>query len=610
MTDPPVPQATTALARRSPDALRRAPEFYPEGHAGPELATVLFGAPIAGALGSSALLALVFGTGGLGAAVAGMFTVPLTIAFANHRLTNRGKASLAAARASYLRDTAQGLAALETVAQSGALPEVRLEAAALVALHRVEQGDVRGAIDTLSIQEQDIDKARRRRNWEVGLRGELLRSILAWLSPGSFAESGVAPSDAFNEKDIDEDGRALLALLRVLERAAEPDEGALAQSWRDSRGTDLQQRFPTLHIIGLGVASERLHHLLDALHERLDGDRGDHFRDVLRQLFPRMQLLDASGYREASLEEPVAMTRTLAVAAPKAVVALAKQNDAIAPTSEAPATFGATYTGILMVCSALGLAGGSVAVGALVGVFMSIYFGTPIAAIWGSRRTQTLRRAHRIAPLASLLPAPPEPWLVECASGPPGPVARTSGYRKLLPIPEGTMVVYVAVAQAHEALQRLEHDEAWQHVAWWFEGFSGRLQHDESMYGAGSALVRVATLTGHLADARRLMSVLPERGNEWDTAQSRTAWGNAPFATRLADALVLAAEGEWDMVRARVEWALQSAPVYLSEQDRALYELLVYKAAKTGVSISWPLPSSDPSAKTWASAVWPQDVSS
>ncbi len=607
MTDPPVQQASTALARRSPDALRRAPEFYPEGHAGPELATVLFGAPVAGAIGSGVLLALVFGTGGVGAVVGGMFTVPLTIAFANHRLTNRGKARLAAARMSYLHDTARGLAALETVAQSGALPEVRLEAAAHVALHRIELGDVRGAIDTLSIREQDATKFRRRRNWEVGLRGELLRSILAWLSPGSFAESGVASSDGFNEKDIDEEGRALLALLRVLERAAEPDDGALAQSWRDTRGTSLQSLFPTLHIIGLGVASERLHHLLDSLHERLDGDRGDHFRTVLRQLFPRMQLLDASGYREASLEEPVSMTRTLAVAAPKTVVALAKQSSALEPSSEAPATFGATYAGILAVCAALGLAGGSIAVGAVIGVFMSIYFGTPIAAIWGSRRTQALRRAHRIAPLAALEPLPPEPWLVECASGPPGPVARTSGYRKLLPIPEGTMVVYVAVAQAHEALARLEHDEAWQHVAWWYEGFSGRLQHDESMYGAGSALVRVAALTGHLADARRLMSVLPERGNEWDTPETRTAWGNAPFATRLTDALLLAMEGEWDMANSRMQWAREAPPAYLSERDRALYELIAYKASKAGVSISWPHASADPSAKTWASAVWPKD---
>lgn len=606
MTELDVPPATTALALRSPDALRRPPEFYPEGHAGPELATVLFGAPAAAAIGSGVLLA-VLGTGGIGAVVGGMFTVPLTIAYANHRLTNRGKAKLAAARMAYLRDTASGLAALETVAQSGALPEVRLEAAGHVALHRIEQGDVRGAIDTLSIREQDAGKFRRRRNWEVGLRGELLRSILAWLSPGSFAESGVAPSDAFNEKDIDEHGRALLALLRVLERAAEPDDGALAQSWRDTRGTGLDGLFPTLHIIGLGVASERLHHLLDALHERLDGDRGDHFRNVLRQLFPRMQLLDASGYREASPDEPLSMTRTLAVAAPKEVVALAKLNTTAEPRSEAPAAFAATYSAVMALCAAAGLAGGSVAIGGVVGVFMSIYFGTPIAAIWGSRRTQRVRHAHRIAPLAALEPRPPEPWLVECASGPPGPIARTSGYRKLLPIPEGTMVVYVAVAQAHDALARLEHDEAWQHVAWWYEGFSGRLQHDESMYGAGSALVCVAALTGHLADARRLMSVLPERGNEWDTPATRTAWGNAPFATRLADALLLAIEGEWDMVQTRLEWTLQTPAVYLSQRDRALYELIAYKASKAGVSLSWPLESHDPSAKTWASAVWPKE---
>lgn len=127
------------------------------------------------------------------------------------------------------------------------------------------------------------------------------------------------------------------------------------------------------------------------------------------------------------------------------------------------------------------------------------------------------------------------------------------------------------------------------------------------MYGAGSALVRIAALTGHLADARRLMAVLPERGNEWDTAATRSAWGNAPFATRLTDALLLALEKDWDSARSRLEWALQSPAVHLSEQDRALVDLLVYKASEAGVSTSWPLSSQDPAAKTWASAVWPKD---
>ena len=120
------------------------------------------------------------------------------------------------------------------------------------------------------------------------------------------------------------------------------------------------------------------------------------------------------------------------------------------------------------------------------------------------------------------------------------------------------------------------------------------------------ALVRIAALTGHLAEARRLMAVLPERGNAWDDPTNRSSWGNAPRATRLVDALVLALEGEWELARLRLEWAMESNPVFLTERDRALYERLAYAASKAGVDIRWPVPTRDPKAKIWASAVWPK----
>lgn|GEM_PF-2062214 len=605
MAEGEVPNATTALARRSPNALRRAPEFYPEGHAGPELGAVLLGAPVAGALGVGLSLAIL-GVGALGSLAGGLFAVPISMMLAHNRLSNRGKKQLATARALYLQERARGVVALESVAQSSALPEVRLEAAAQLALHHLERGDVRSAIDALSIHEQDASKLRRRRNWEVGLRGELLRSILAWLSPNSFTESGCASSDAFNERDIDDSGRALLAALRVLERASEPDDGRLANAWRDARGTALPRMYPMLHTIVLAVAAERVHHLLDPLHERLDADDGQLRRTVLRQLFPRMQLLDASGYREASPDEPVALAHNVAVAAPKPVVALAKHSDGVVPSSEAPRAFAATYATLISTAAFIGLGAGSIGLGAVFGLFASIYFGTPIAAIWGSRRTQAKRRAHRIEPLASLTPAPPQAWLTECASGPPGPITRSSGYRRLLPIPEGTMVVYVAVAKAEDALVRLELAEAWQYIEWWFEGFSGRLQNDDAMYGAGSSLIRVATLTGHLAEARRLASALAERSNEWDSPANRTLWGNAARAVRLADALLHGLEANWEIARSRVAWALEAPPVFVSMTDRALYARLVREASSAGVVIDWPLPAPDPSAAEWAESIWPR----
>ncbi len=468
---------------------------------------------------------------------------------------------------------------------------------------------MRGAIDALSIHEQDAGKYRRRRNWETGLRAEALRSILAWLSPGSFTESGVAPSSAFDEVGIHEqgvhdEGQALLSVLRLLERASEPDDGAIAAAWRDARGTGVSRMYPTLSTIALAVAAERVHHLLDTLHERLEGDRGPHYRTVLRQLFPRMQLLDVGGYRQASADEPLALPGATAVAAPKALVKMATALDLAAPRSEAPFTFAATFGTMLAVSFAGGLLGGSVLIEGVVGAFLSLYFGTPTAAIWGSKRTQAKRRAHRVAPLAALQPTPPNPWLVECASGPPGPVTRSSGYRRLLAIPEGSMVLYVAVAKGEDALRRLELEEAWSHIAWWFEGFSGKLQHADPLYAAGSSLVRIAALTGHLAEARRLLTALPERGNEWDTAETRTVWGNAPQAVRIAAALALAMEGAWELAASRLDWAGAAQPVFLSEHDRALYDELTARSAAAGVPAVWMHACTDPSARTWAADLW------
>ncbi len=564
---------------------------------------MLFGAPAAGGFGVGTLLA-VLGAGSIASVLGGALAIPVALFIANDRLSNRGKKQLLAARHAYALDTARGLAALETVAQSGALPEVRLEAAALVAEHHLELGDVRGAIDALSIHEQDAEKLRRRRNWETGLRAEVLRSILAWLSPGSFTASGVAPSEAFDEQGIHDEGRALIAVLRVLERASDPDDGALASAWRDARGTGVSRMYPTLSTIALAVVAERVHHLLDPLHERLEGPRGEHERGVLRQLFPRMQLLDAGGYRQASAEEPLSVQGAIAVAAPRALVKLAQSSDLPVPRSEAPLTFVATFGALVLTSIVAGLAGGSVLIGGLIGFALSIYFGTPFAAIWGSRRTQAKRRAHRIASLAALEPAPPEPWLVECASGPPGPVTRSSGYRYLLEIPEGTMVLYVAVAGGEDALRRLELEEAWSQVRWWFEGFSGKLQHADPMYGAGASLVRIAALTGHVAEARRLLTALPERGNEWDGPQNRTAWGNAPRAVRLADALVLGLEGAWELAASRLDWARAGQPIHLGEHDRALYEELTARSGSAGVPASWTHPCSEPSVRAWAGELW------
>ncbi|MEM6293865.1 MAG: hypothetical protein AAGA54_21495 [Myxococcota bacterium] len=595
---------TTALAKRSPDALRRAPTFYPEGHPDAALAIVLGAAPVTGGLTVATAVALV-GGGVVAAALLGGFSAVLAIYLAHKRLSVYGQTALANARGLYARDPVRGLEALRKVAHSRALPEFRLEAATDLAEARLGHADIRGAIEALTIHEPDAKNARRRRNWEAGLRGEVLRAILSWLSPGSFVDEGVAGSDAFDEASADPHGVALLSMLRVLERASEPDDGELDAAWRNLRSTALGSLYPLLYVIALAVAAERLPHLQDEFHERLEADEPGQLRDVLRQLFPRMHLLDGGGYRVAAAEEAFESETAIAVPPPPELTALADPHSLVAPGSEAPMTFLATYASVITLATGMGFGIGSGWIGFFLGLFSCVYVGTPIAAIWGSRRTQAKRRAHRVQPLADLVPRPPQPWLEECASGPPGLVARSSGYRKLQDLPPSTMVLCIAVAKAEAALERKDADEAWNLVSWWFAGFSGKLSDVEPLYGTGASLVRVAALSGHLADARRLVAVLPERlGNEWDSPANRTTWGSADFAVSFAGALVSALDGAWDMTRIRLELAFAAPRVYLALKDEALLDAIIRRAQEHGVHVN--VPPIDTTMRGWADAMWPK----
>ncbi|MEM7158511.1 MAG: hypothetical protein AAF799_37070 [Myxococcota bacterium] len=602
---------SAALALRTPTALKRAPSFYPTGHAdGWKVFTVAFGAPIA--VGTA--IALV-GSGiglGVGAAALGVLASPFGTLGAHHWFSARGKSNLRRAQQLYAHDTARGLAALQRVAASGALPEIRLEAAARVAIDALSRGDVVAAIEALSLREQDIDAFRRRRNWEAGLRAEVLRSILAWLSPGSFTDSGVASSEDISDAEADTEGAALLAALRVLERASEPDDGPLAIAWSDVEGSTLEAELPTLHMIALAVTAERLHQLLDDFHDRLRRDGSGNYRQLLRRLFPRMQIIDEGGYRHMSPDDPVGGATSLAVVAPTELQELAQPIAAdLVPASRgtAAATLLTTYGIVFAASTVLTLAaGGPGFVGALIGFAANIYVGTPFGAIWGSRRVQRRERERRVAPLARLSPPPPAAWLTECASGPPGPVTPTSGYRRLVEIPPSQMVLYLAAMKGEQALARGDLDEAWARVEWWFAGFSGKLSDPDSLYASGSSLVRIAALSGRLTAARRLLSVMPEVGNKWDDALNRTVYGNAPRAVGLAAALVAGLGGQWDAVNRHLSNARFGKAVHIPPRDEALIAELVRRTRAHGAQADWNIPHASRMDRGWLEQIWPEDV--
>ncbi len=537
---------------------------------------IAFGAPVGLAL-TVAVAGELLGLG-LGSYFLGCLAAPLAMFVANHAFSERGKPRLAKALSLYQAEPTRGLAALRAIAASAVLPEVRLEAAATIALARIERGDIEGAIEALSIHEQDIDRPRRRRSWETGLRGEVLRSILAWLSPGSFMDSGIALVEAFADDPEGEEGTALLATLRALECASRGADGPLAAAWGDVEASCLRSSLPTLHIIVQAVVAERLSYLQDELHARVHGDPTGLYRDLLRRLFPNMQILVEGGYRVISPEVDTDDTASLAVLAPLEVSELVRVTDAdMVPVSRGAlkAAFMASYGSIAALCVVATLFGLHFLITVFIAIFTMIYVGTPIALVMGSSRTEQAERARRIAPLARMDPPPPAVWLTECASGPPGAVTRTSGYRRLTEIPQSQLVLYAAVMKAEQALERDDHEAAWGFVEWWFSGFSGVVaKSNDTLYAAGSSLVRVAALSGHLAEAYRLLAVLAEVGNEWDGPENRTLYGNAPAAVRYAAALVYAMQQNQENAGRALQIASEAPRVYMTARERSRIEEL------------------------------------
>jgi hypothetical protein len=211
-----------------------------------------------------------------------------------------------------------------------------------------------------------------------------------------------------------------------------------------------------------------------------------------------------------------------------------------------------------------------------------------------------------VAPLARLDPPPPAAWLTECASGPPGAVTRTSGYRRLKDLSPSQLVLHVAAMKAEQALARCDVEAAWEQLEWWFSGFSGKITNADPLYAVGSSLVRVAALAGRQAVARRLLAVMPELGNPWDGPGNRTIYGNAPRAVSLASALVLALDEQWEGVATQLMRAGAAPPVFMNTRDHALVLEIARRGTKAGVSLEWRVPRGMAIDRSWVHDVWPQ----
>jgi hypothetical protein len=573
------------------------------------LAAVVFAGP-AGAGTALATLAVALGLGAAGATALGLCGIPVGLAATHWWFEERGRAGLRRALEQHARAPESARDPLLRLARSSAcLPEVRLEAAARLALEAFERGEVEAAVEHLEIHEQDRSAARRRRSWAAGLRGEVLRSIFAWLFPDRFVDAGVARSAALMEHPEvdppDPEALALVGALRVLEAAAAADRTTLAAAWEDLRGTGVATELPTLHAVAAAAAARELPEALEELQRWRADEPGSVRMRLVRRLFPALAVPEDEAYRGVSVDPIAVAADEPAVEVPAEIRALATYAAAdAAPISRWPlaGALAGTYGVFALLAAAAGGSAIAIAVSAIVG----LYLGSPIAFIVAGGRIAERERARRVAPLGALRPRPPRVWLVECASGPPGAVVQSTAFRRLPDLPASQMALFVAAARAEHAISIGDLDGALAHLDWWLAGFSGRLPPPEPMYAVGATLVRVSALAGRAAAAEELARVVPEQGFPWDDASRRTCRGNAPRALALARSLLTAHQGRWSEAAELLHVAAAARRVWLSPHDEALYGELARRVAAQGHRVPRIVRRTRPELAGWVARVWPE----
>lgn len=487
------------------------------------------------------------------------------------------------ARASLASNPERALGILTRWARSAAPAAHRLEAAGHVAVLRLDAGDVAGAIDILRFETRDESRPVHVRSLERGLIGELMRSILAWLSPGAFPR--VAGAAAFELRPEQREGLSrpgdvdefsdLVQLLRVLESAAGDNREAALLAWRECRDSDLGRRFPGLLLIAHAAAARRLPELRDELESHLSSNPDA--QGFLQKVFPEFGAGSVRDiYREAALPADGGdeADRALAiVSAPERVTLAASQ-------VARPNDYRAITTSVLWRWMAIGggVGIGMIGLGALAGGFVgawtagmaAAYLGAPVTVIGAIRGMRVARRRLRLAPLWRLDPRPPEPWLDEFERCPLVRGGSAAVSREHLSL-------FVASVQAEAELAEGRAFAAWSTVEWYVRGFSAAHLEAGALYPVASSLIRVATLSGHTAEAQRVLQALHAAPADRDR-RGRTGYGTAPRALALASALVSARMGKWTQAAEQLRTAASLPGVWMSEQDASLYDLVALVA--------------------------------
>jgi hypothetical protein len=486
------------------------------------------------------------------------------------------------------------MVALESLAEGPwRVQPVGVDARGWVALQRIEQGDLTGAlVQARAIRLRSL-RRERRRTPDAGFVGEAVCSVLGHLFPEAGLE--VTPSGSFRVDEETVCGRAprqletLLATLRLLEAVDRGAPGPVLRAWNEL-GVEALRRSPVVTTLTWGAAARIVPTLepglLQAVHN-LDARR----RRVVLRRFPHLRERGDATYRTPA---PPAVSDELSLRT--APAQLAELTPCAAPSCWLPRVPRWTRAvGWVLVAKAAA---------------SIVWLGEPLFVLAALAFTPMLvgsfhHRSTRIAPLRDAgISAPARLRELRHMRSRAGP--RRGDVGCLHPFERGELMLIVGLHRAERALAEGDPEEARAQITWWLGGADPSTVHRLHAVAIGASLIRVAALLGMDDVASRLADAF-EPSTTWLAAGHRSGHGDAPQALALARSLMHATAGRWSIAARILRQAERQPAVVLDQFERALYGCLVRRLRARGHEVPPRLVGLTTIVQPrWIDVVWPR----
>lgn len=532
------------------------------------------------------------------AAIGGATAVILAVTL----LRRIGRGELRRAREAFSdpRTRRGAVRAFERLARRRLSPQpAKVDAWGYAALHRLEAGDLDGALLHAHRIGAMAGHQTRRRTPDMGFLGEAVMSVMGRLFPETklrVPKASVfhAAQDRAAEAE-DPQLPSVLAVLRLLEAAGHGDRGAVIRAFNELPGRQLERDLPTLRLLAWAAAARTEPALADGLVDALEA-LCDAQQALIRRRFSELQTSAMGAYRRAeevpeaalALQSPPGALQELATSAPPS---------RWFPVVAAPVRMtGWMFMAMAMLSAAT--MGVSVAALAMCGIAVAILVPSSAGRLY--------HRWTRVAPLRTAGIADPI-WLGELARSRTRSGPLSGDDARLYPFDRGELMLFVALHRAEASLGRGAIDEAHGQIDWWLVGAEDATLQRLDTHPVAAGLMRMATLLDRPEVAARIsiraaLATAPSRS----VRGRRSGRGDAPQAVALARALMHARQRRWEHAGQELLRAADARSVVLDDFELALYGELVRRVrANASVAEGILGKLEQVASPPWIATVWP-----